>query len=91
MNEVQIAYYVVHGKGDASPWMPWSIDLTDEEMEIYKNAVENNIDLDDVRELDCVLDRAYDSVYAYEEECAKDWGDEFDDDWDIRVKFADPK
>ena len=90
MNEVPITYTVIQGRGNASPWMPWEILLTDEEMTFYKSALESDTPLEDVAELEDALDRAYDAILAYEEECAKDWGEEFDDNWELRVRFVNP-
>lgn len=87
MNTVKIFYYVIKGGCSAAPWIPWEVDLTDEEMAIYKNAIENEIDPNDVAELEAALDRAYQTILEYEEECAKDWGEEFDDEWILRVVY----
>ena len=91
MNEVNLEYTVIMGRGCASPWMPWSVDLTDEEMAIYKRAIENEILLEEVEELSNALYRAEEAISEYEKECAEDYDDEFDaDNWSIRVKFVDP-
>ena len=87
-NEVEIEYWVRGGIGCASSRMPWTIDLTDDEMKIHKNAIENKIPLEDVEELRPALWRAYDDIITYEKECAKEWGDEFDGD--IGIAFVDP-
>ena len=78
------------GRLSASPWMPWSIDLSDDETKIYQNAINNKIPLNEVKELCDALDRAYKEIEAYEIECASDYGDEFDvNEAEIRVKFVD--
>lgn len=88
MNEVNIEYWISGGTGCASPRIPWTVDLTDEEMSIYKNAIENKKPLEDVKELQAALWRVYDDIVAYEKECAEEWGDEFDGD--IGLAFVDP-
>lgn len=91
MNEVNLRYAVIMGRLSASPWMPWSVNLTDEEMTIYKNAIENKIPLEEVEELCPALYRAEQAISEYEKECADDYDEEFDaDNWSIRVKFVDP-
>lgn len=88
--EVNLKYAVIMGRLSASPWMPWSISLTDEETDIYQNAIKNKVPLNEIKELCYVLDRAYKEIEAYEIECASDYGDEFDvDNLEIRVKFVD--
>lgn len=94
MNEVKIEYWISGGIGCASPRIPWTVDLTDEEMEIYKNAIENKIPLEDVKDLQPALWRAYDEIVKYEKECAEEFGGEDDDEdesgGDIKVEFVDP-
>ena len=86
--EVKIKYCVIMGGFSASPWMPWSISLNDEETVIYKDAVKNKLPLNEVKDLYDALDRAYKEVSRYEKECASDYGDEFDpDEVEIRVEF----
>ena len=63
---VEIRYYVSFGKGDSSEWIDWEIDLTDEEEAAYDNAVENEIPLDEVPELQDALQRAYEEIEAEE-------------------------
>lgn len=88
--EVKIKYTVIIGRLSASPWMPWTIDLTDEEANTYQNAINNKIPLNDVVELKDALDRAYHEISEYEIECASDYDDEFDaDNCEIRVKYYD--
>lgn len=90
--EVKVEYWISGGIGCASPRIPWTVDLTDEEMEIYNNAIENKIPLDEVEGLDDALRRAYDEIVEYEKECAEEFGDEDEDEsgGDIKVKFVDP-
>ena len=62
MKKVAIRYGVVFGKGDASDWIDYEIELTDEEEAIYDNAIANEIPLEDVAELQDALDRAYEEI-----------------------------
>lgn len=88
--EVKIKYAVIRGRLSASPWMPWSVDLSNDETNIYQNAINNKMPLNEVKELYDALDRAYEEIKEYEIECASDYGDEFNlDEVEIRVKFAD--
>ena len=87
-NEVKIEYWLRGGIGFASERIPWTVDLTDDEMKIYKNAIENKIPLEDVKGLENALERAYKQIYENEKECAEEWGDEFDGD--IGLAFVDP-
>ena len=92
MSEVNVEYWVRGGIGCASPRIPWTVDLTDKEMEIYNYAIEKKIPLDEVEGLNDALDRAYNEIIDYEKECASDYGDEFNlDEAEIRVKFVDFK
>ena len=84
--EVKIEYWISGGIGCASPRIPWTIDLTDEEMEIYNNAIENKIPLEEVDGLINALSRAYNEIIEYEKECAE----EDEEVGDIRVEFVDP-
>ena len=88
--EVKIKYAVIMGRLSASPWMPWSIDLSDDEINIYQDAIKNKTPLNEVKELHDALDRAYQEIKEYEIECASDYGNEFNlDEVEIRVKFVD--
>ena len=88
--EVKIKYAVIMGRLSASPWMPWSIDLSDDEINIYQDAIKNKTPLNEVKELYDALDRAYQEIKEYEIECASDYGNEFNlDEVEIRVKFVD--
>ena len=64
MNEVNLEYWVRGGTGFASERIPWTTSLTDEEMSIYKNAIENKIPLEDIKELQPALWRVYDDIVA---------------------------
>lgn len=88
--EVKVKYAVIMGRLSPAPWMPWSVDLSDDETNIYQNAVKNKTPLNEVKALYDALDRAYEEIKEYEVECASDYGDEFDvDEVEIRVKFVD--
>ena len=88
--EVKVEYWVSGGIGCASPRIPWTIDLTDDEAKIYQNAIENKIPLEEVEGLFAALSRAYSEIAEYEKECAEDYGDEDEAGGDIRVEFVDP-
>ena len=87
-NEVDVEYWARGGIGCASSRIPWTIDLTDEELSFYKNAIENKIPLEEVKGLGDALDRAYEQVLECEKENAKEWRDEFDGD--IGIAFVAP-
>ena len=77
MKKVALHYGVVWSKGDSSDWIDWSIELTDEEEKIYDHAIENEILLEDIPELEGVLRRAYDEIEAHEISMGIDNGDEY--------------
>ena len=62
MKLVDAQYCVIYGKGDASDWIEFEIELTEEEAVFYDNAVANEIPLEDVPELQDALRRAYDEI-----------------------------
>ncbi len=62
MKTVEIRYGVTFGKCDSSDWIDWEIDLTDEEEEIYDNALANKKSLNDIPELQDALCRAYEEI-----------------------------
>lgn len=77
MKTVAIRYGVIFGKGDSSDWIDYEFDLTDEEAAAYDNAVANEIPLEDVRELQIALKRAYSEVEEVEIQNLLDCGDEY--------------
>lgn len=77
MKTVELRYGVIFGKGDSSEWIDWSIELTDEETDIYDHAVANKIPLNDIPELKDALDRAYQEIEAEEIANGIDYGDEY--------------
>ena len=77
MKKVALRYGVVFGKGDASDWIDYEIDLTDEEEAIYDNAIANEIPLEDVAELQDALDRAYEEIEDMEITNGIDYEDEY--------------
>ena len=77
MNKINLLYYVNFGKGDSSDWMPHTIQLTEEELAIYNNAVENKIPLNSVNSLVGVLNRAYTEIEEIEIQNGIDNEDEF--------------
>ena len=74
---IEIRYGVVFGKGDGSDWFDWEVELTPEEEIAYKNAIKNEIPLEDVEELQDVLSRAYDEIEETEIENFIDMEDEY--------------
>lgn len=62
MKFVDIQYGVIFGKGDSTDWLEWEIELTDEEEEIYDNAIEDGELLNEIPELQDALRRAYDEI-----------------------------
>ena len=77
MEYVDIRYYVVFGKCDASEHIDWELALTDEEAEIYNNAVKKKISLESIPELDEALQRAYEEIEENEIELAIENEDEY--------------
>lgn len=74
---VELRYGVIFGKGDSSDWCEWEIELTPEEEIAYKNAVENKIPLNEVKELINALQRAYEEIECEEIENALDYDEEY--------------
>lgn len=62
MKTLEIRYGVIFGKCDSSDWIDWEIDLTDEEEEIYDNALAKKQSLNDIPELQAALRRAYEEI-----------------------------
>ena len=77
MKTVEVQYGVVFGKCDASDWCEFEVELTDEEEAIYDHAVENEIPLEDVPELQDALRRAYDEIEEMEIQNGLDMEDEY--------------
>lgn len=77
MKKVALRYGVVFGKGDASDWIDYEFELTDEEEAIYDNAIANEIPLEDVPELQDALDRAYEEIEDMEISNGIDYEDEY--------------
>lgn len=73
---VELYYYIIFGKGDASEAIHWWAKLTPEEEQAYKKAVENGEDLDEVPELQSVLEREAGNIEVEEIENARDMQDE---------------
>ena len=74
---VEIRYGVIFGKGDSTDWIPRSLTLTDEEAIIYSTAVEHQMPLNEVQELQTALQRAYEQIESEEISIGIDNGDEF--------------
>lgn len=77
MKTVELRYGVVFGKGDSSDWIDWSVELTDEEEKIYDHAIENEIPLNEIPELEDALNRAYKEIEEEEISMGIDNEDEY--------------
>ena len=77
MKKVEIRYCVIFGKGDASEWIDWELELTDAEARLYDEAVANEEPLEDVPELEAALERVYDEIKEEEEANLIDMEDEY--------------
>ena len=77
MRSVEIRYGVTFGKCDSSDWIEYEVDLTDEEELAYDNAVENEIPLSEVPELEAALARAYEDIEEMEIQNGIDLEDEY--------------
>ena len=77
MKTVELRYGVSFGKCDSSDWIDWTVDLTDEEEKIYDHAIENEIPLNEVPELEGALRRAYEEIEDEEINRGIDNGDEY--------------
>ena len=74
---VELRYWVSFGKGDSSDDMSREIELTPEEEIAYNNAIKNEIPLDEVKELQDALERAYNEIEQEEIGNALDFGEEY--------------
>jgi hypothetical protein len=74
---VEIRYGVTFGKCDSSDWIDWEVELTDEEAIAYQNAIDNEIPLNEVPELQDALQRAYEEIEDEEISMGIDNGDEY--------------
>ena len=77
MKSVEIRYGVTFGKCDSSDWIDYEVELTDEEEVAYENAIENEIPLSDVPELEAALARAYEDIEEMEIQNGIDLEDEY--------------
>ena len=77
MKSVEIRYGVTFGKCDSSDWIDYEVELTDEEEFAYENAIENEIPLSDVPELEAALARAYEDIEEMEIQNGIDLEDEY--------------
>ena len=77
MKSVEIRYGVTFGKCDSSDWIDNEVELTDEEKIAYENAIENEIPLSDVPELEAALARAYEEIEEMEIQNGIDLVDEY--------------
>jgi hypothetical protein len=74
---IGVRYAVIFGKGDASDWISWDVELTAEEESAFKNALENDFPLDEVEELRDVIQRAYDDIELEEIDLGLEQEDEY--------------
>lgn len=77
MRTVDIQYCVIYGKGDASDWCDYEVELTDEEAAIYDKAVENETPLEDVTELQEALNRVYEEIEEMEIQNGIDYEEDY--------------
>ena len=77
MKSVEIRYGVTFGKCDSSDWIDYEVELTDEEEVAYENAIENEIPLSDVPELEAALAHAYEDIEEMEIQNGIDLEDEY--------------
>ena len=91
MNEVTLKYSVEKMKPAEEHGMRWTVELTDEEMSVYRTAVENELPLNEVVELQPALYRAKAAIITFEKEFAEEHGETFDAAaWGIKVEFIAP-
>lgn len=62
MRSVEVRYGVTFGKCDASDWIDYEVELTDEEADAYDEAIESETPLADVPALKDALNRAYEEI-----------------------------
>lgn len=74
---VEIHYGVVFGKCDASDWIDYEVELTDEEEFSYNRAVRLRLDLNEVEELQPALQRVYSDIEDEEISLGLENGDEY--------------
>ena len=77
MKTVDLRYGVTFGKCDSSDWIDWTVDLTDEEAEIYDSAIAKKEPLNDIPELQDALQRAYEEIEDEEISMGIDNEDEY--------------
>lgn len=77
MKIVEVRYGVTFGKGDSSDWIDYNLSLTDEEAQIYDEAVANKVPLSTVAGLQDALQRAYEEIEDEEIENGIDMEDEY--------------
>jgi len=73
---VEIRYGTEGGKCEASEWIPYSVELTDEEAVVYKAAIERRINPNYLNQLEAALERARAEIEKTEIQNAIDLGDE---------------
>ena len=99
--EVGITWGVIFGKGDSTDPFSDTVELTEEEAQLYKQAFRDEISPNDVEGLRGALRRAYDRIeeeqiqigieegYEYALECQARGVSPYDHGWKLKVEFDD--
>ena len=99
--EAEITWGVVFGKGDATDPFSDTVELTEEEEKLYRQAVRDEISPNEVEGLRAALRRAYDRIEAeqiqigieegweYALECQARGVSPYDHGWALKVEFED--
>ncbi len=87
--KVTVQYAIEFGKCDLSDWMPWEIELNQEEEAAYHDAVSREDNLNDVPELEDVLSRARDEIEEHEAAVCEELGEDdlLEDGCSVYVQF----
>lgn len=95
--EVKLYYWFNFGKCD-SEGGEWTVELTDEEAALYKQAAKDELDLDEVEGLKDALDRVREDILEQEMDNAREVAEIDDEEFDeeeflntpFGVRFAEP-
>lgn len=78
MMTVDIRYKVIcDDSGYETYWLPWTIELTDVEYQMYCDAINNHISFEEIPELMEALKRVHEEIEEYEIDEAVIRGDEY--------------
>lgn len=77
MAEIEIHYGVIFGKGDASDWIDWTMEVDDEELEIYERDRLLMIDPNTDPQLKDCLERVYEEIEDEEIQNGIDFEEEY--------------